>query len=100
MNSGLYALAGDSATATAAAWAKRLLAPVTKVSNVYFGLRRAASIVPLTGLAVPPCCQGAGELPASEAGSTGGGAKPGVVNGSAWAPPKVCPERWDGETGV
>ena len=43
MNSGLYALAGASATATAAAWAKRLLAPMTKVSKVYFGFSRVAS---------------------------------------------------------
>jgi hypothetical protein len=43
MNSGLYAFAGASATATAAAWAKRLLEPMTKVSNVYFGLSLAGS---------------------------------------------------------
>jgi hypothetical protein len=36
MKSGLYAFAGDSATATAAAWANLLLAPMTNVSNVYF----------------------------------------------------------------
>ncbi|GGK61078.1 hypothetical protein Ppa06_24970 [Planomonospora parontospora subsp. parontospora] len=41
MNSGLYALAGASATATAAAYAKRLLEPMTKVSKVYFGFSRA-----------------------------------------------------------
>jgi hypothetical protein len=40
MNNGLYALAGASATAIAAAWAKRLLDPATKVSKVYFGLSR------------------------------------------------------------
>ena len=40
MNSGLYALAGDSATATAAAWANRLDEPMTNVSKVYFGLSR------------------------------------------------------------
>ena len=40
MNSGLYALAGDSATATAAAWANRLDEPMTNVSNMYFGLSR------------------------------------------------------------
>ena len=43
MNSGLYALAGASATATAAACANRLLAPMTKVSKVYFGFSRAGS---------------------------------------------------------
>ncbi len=40
MNSGLYALAGDSATATAAAWANRLDEPMTNVSNMYFGFSR------------------------------------------------------------
>ena len=43
MNSGLYAFAGASATATAAAWAKRLLEPMTKVSKVYCGLSRVGS---------------------------------------------------------
>jgi len=38
MNNGLYARAGASATATAAACAKRFDAPMTKVSNVYFSL--------------------------------------------------------------
>ena len=41
MNSGLYALAGASATATAAACANRLLEPMTNVSKVYLGLSRA-----------------------------------------------------------
>ena len=43
MNSGLYALAGASATATAAACANRLDEPMTNVSNRYFGLSRAGS---------------------------------------------------------
>lgn len=34
-------MAGASATATAAAWAKRLEAPMTKVSKRYFGFSRA-----------------------------------------------------------
>ena len=42
MNSGLYAFAGASATATAAACAKRLDWPMTKLSNVYFGFRRVS----------------------------------------------------------
>src|SRR6478752_1351403 len=42
MNSGLYALAGASATATAAACANRLDLPMTKLSNVYFGLSRVS----------------------------------------------------------
>jgi hypothetical protein len=41
MKRGLYAFAGASATATAAACAKRLEAPMTKVSKRYFGFRRA-----------------------------------------------------------
>src|SRR5688500_18103039 len=45
MNKGLYALAGASATATAAACANRLLEPITKVSKVYLGFSRAG----------PPC---------------------------------------------
>src|SRR5690349_6992364 len=51
MNSGLYALAGDSATATDAACANRLDEPMTNVSKVYFGLSRlpALSDPPLPG---------------------------------------------------
>src|SRR5918994_790151 len=37
MKSGLYAWAGASATARAAAWAKRFDEPITNESNVYFG---------------------------------------------------------------
>ena len=43
MKSGLYAFAGASATATAAACANRLLDPMTNESNWYLGLRRAGS---------------------------------------------------------
>ena len=39
MKSGLYACAGASATARAAACAKRFDDPITKRSNVYFGMR-------------------------------------------------------------
>ena len=42
MKSGLYAWAGASATASAAAWAKRLDEPITKESKVYFGFMPAA----------------------------------------------------------
>ena len=49
MNSGLYALPGASATATAAAWANRLDEPMTKVSKVYFGLSRVSSRSPARG---------------------------------------------------
>src|SRR4051812_49030883 len=37
MNSGLYARLGSSATASAAAWANRLLSPITNCSNVIRG---------------------------------------------------------------
>src|SRR5947209_8012195 len=40
MNSGLYAFAGDSATATDAACANRFEEPMTTVSNMYLGRRR------------------------------------------------------------
>ena len=43
MKRGLYASPGDSATASEAAWAKLLLLPTTKVSNVYFGFKFALS---------------------------------------------------------
>src|SRR6478672_4942677 len=39
MKSGLYACAGASATASAAAWAKRFDEPITKESKVYFVLK-------------------------------------------------------------
>src|SRR5215470_20013971 len=56
MNSGLYALAGASATATAAAFANRLLEPMTNVSKVYFLFSRDCSpdgraAVPVAGSA-------------------------------------------------
>ena len=38
-NKGLYEVAGASATAKAAACAKELLLPTTKLSNVYFGFK-------------------------------------------------------------
>ena len=41
MNRGLYDLAGISETARAAAWAKRLDCPMTKVSNTYLLFSRA-----------------------------------------------------------
>ena len=49
MKSGLYACAGASATASAAAWAKRFDEPITKRSNVYFVFRPG-----LADLAGPP----------------------------------------------
>ena len=46
MTSGLYDLPGASATATAAAWAKRLDDPMTKFSKRYRGLSRASAALP------------------------------------------------------
>src|SRR5438034_6636575 len=43
MKSGLYACAGASATASAAACAKRFDEPITNESNVYFGLSPPAT---------------------------------------------------------
>src|SRR4029450_7345895 len=52
MKSGLYACAGASATASAAACAKRLDEPITNESNVYFGFM----LVP--GVPSPPARRG------------------------------------------
>src|SRR6476620_1607635 len=71
MNNGLYERAGPSATASAAAWANRLLEPATKVSKVYFGLSRllsasrgrsrvAPSPDPLWNPMGEPVCEGPG----------------------------------------
>ena len=60
MNSGLYARAGFSATATAAPLAKRFDEPMTKLSNVWFGfsdwLRCGSSVARcwFMRLAAPP----------------------------------------------
>ena len=83
MNSGLYAFAGDSATATAAAWANRLDEPMTNVSNVYFGLSRLppsrrSPAEPAVGagrcLAGPrvPTARGCGAAPRSHRAGTAG----------------------------
>jgi hypothetical protein len=48
----LYALPGASATATAAAWAKRFELPMTKVSKVYFGFSRASPWASLVGVPI------------------------------------------------
>src|ERR687885_1618256 len=45
MKSGLYACAGASATANAAAWAKRFDEPITNRSNVYFGFIPVSALV-------------------------------------------------------
>ena len=50
INRGLYIFPGDSATASAAAWANLLLFPTTKVSNVYFGFRFAFSALELLSI--------------------------------------------------
>src|SRR3954467_13422054 len=71
MKSGLYACAGASATASAAAWAKRFDEPITKESNVYLGL-------------IPPgSAAGSGGGRAGGAGGRGGGGG-GVGGGCLW----------------
>src|SRR6266704_1154885 len=101
MNSGLYALAGASATATAAACAKRLLEPMTKVSNRYFGLSRPASLS-LIGAsdAPPPGCFG---LPRSGRESVwdakdSGAEDDGGGRSSTWSSGSICglPEKGSG----
>src|SRR4051794_27479242 len=62
MSSGLYALPGASAAATAAACANRFEEPITKVSKTYLGLSRVSSTLPPDG---PPACEGG---PASSKG--------------------------------
>ena len=79
-------MAGDSATATAAAWANLLLAPVTKVSKVYLGFSRAASIVVLLAPGGRGSDHGAGEEKVSP-DSTGGGAYGEGANGSCTGDP-------------
>ena len=75
MNSGLYALAGASATATAAACANRLPEPMTNVSKVYFGLSRAGSIRVLrTGR--PPASGAARSVPGWVSSATASGPRP------------------------
>src|SRR6476661_9723183 len=55
MNSGLYACAGASATASAAACAKRLDEPITKRSKVYFVFNPVSAAIRWTG---GPCVSG------------------------------------------
>src|SRR5437870_436693 len=68
MNSGLYAFAGDSATATAAACANRLDEPMTNVSNVYLGLSR----FPLVSVAIWPLDGRRSSRPVPATGERGG----------------------------
>lgn len=64
MNSGLYTFAGDSATATEAAYAKRLDELTTKASNVYSELSRSSSMRPrwpgVDAYTTSPTCTPAG----------------------------------------
>src|SRR2546430_11199164 len=106
MNSGLYALAGDSATATEAACANRFDEPMTNVSNMYFGLSRFPSPglggVRRSSRPVPPPvgrCGTGGETGAggstgtTGAGTGSGGGRPGDAGGEAGtaAPPARAP---------
>src|SRR5712691_9380570 len=63
MKSGLYACAGASATASAAAWAKRFDEPITKESNVYFALKPPLSGRP--GMRSTTAGPGSGSSPSS-----------------------------------
>src|SRR3990170_3614335 len=94
-SSGLYAFPGASATATAAAWANRFDEPMTKVSKVYFGLRRAspcASVAvwlitdPLGGGATEasgrPSAGSAGSGPGRAASGTADGPTEGATDGA------------------
>src|SRR3954468_12730424 len=85
MNSGLYAFAGDSATATDAACAKRLEEPMTNVSNMYLGL----SLLPpvsgaggRAGLSGPRVSPGGATIPVAPMciGSPGEPARPGPLS--------------------
>src|SRR2546430_4509790 len=98
MNSGLYALAGDSATATLAACANRLDEPMTKVSNVYFGLSRLPSPPPLParrssrpvpGPTVARCAIGGGAA-GTRGGGGGGFARGAPVAGGAAGTPRAA----------
>ena len=80
MNRGLYALAGASATATAAACANRLEAPMTKVSKRYFGFSRA---VRLTGAGRRRGLRAQRSGSAARAGTGRRGAAPGW-SGARW----------------
>ncbi len=72
MNSGLYAFAGDSATATAAACANRLDEPMTNVSNVYFGFSR---LPPESTPGLAPGRRSSRPVPAPGRGRPGGSVK-------------------------
>src|SRR6185503_5189027 len=60
MKSGLYACAGASATASAAACAKRFDEPITKLSNVYFGLAPSCGSAVATGRGLAAASAGSG----------------------------------------
>ena len=76
MKSGLYAFAGDSATAKAAACAKRLDEPMTNVSNVYRSFSRDSVPGVMTGVS------GADSIGALAGRSRGGAAGGGGVDDS------------------
>ena len=59
MKRGLYAWAGASATASAAAWARRLESPMTNCSNVSLGLKEISAAGAPTAAAIAPGRRGA-----------------------------------------
>src|SRR5216683_2284401 len=87
MNSGLYALAGASATATAAAWANLLLEPMTKVSKVYLELSLAGGRESCRAAGWPKGGVGSGRGGKSARGAGSWRAGDGVLSGPVrnWA---------------
>src|SRR5690606_31438038 len=102
MKRGLYAFAGDSATAKAAAWANRLDAPTTNASKVYLGLRRLVELSPSgpCGAGVPVWEKGSG-APGADGVAVAHrwGALPWPMSGSAPSR-SAAAEAGDGATGA
>src|SRR5674476_1422615 len=84
MSSGLYDLPGASATATAAAWAKRFDGPMTNVSSVYFGLSRAWS------------CLAFGDGLGSASSKSSGESYPSVRTSPTWRVWSIVTPMWAG----
>ena len=95
MKSGLYAWAGASATASAAACAKRFDEPMTKLSKVYFGFVRAGSdSSPLPGIDAPassPARLDHGCRVPSATVSTTRTSRPSTSRAAARTKPRKCP---------
>src|SRR6185437_3485932 len=100
-NSGLYALAGASDTATAAACANRFDAPMTKVSNVYFSLslvceldaRPDAAGAAAAGPTAPVAPVAVGQTWFTVASAVSSPGRPGPLIGPAAGPVTGAPPR-------